>query len=57
MKIVVYYSEFDTWTLKIIGADGETMFAGIRDYKTKGTALAAADRLIRNMHRARIVVR
>ena len=57
MKIVVYYSEFDSWMLRIIGSDGETMFAGIRDYKTKGTALAAAARLNRNMHRARIVVR
>jgi len=57
MEIEVYYSEFDSWMLRIIGSDGETMFAGIRDYKTKGTALAAAARLNRNMHRARIVVR
>lgn len=56
MKITVYYSEFDTWALNIIGADGKAIFAGIRDYKTKGTALAVAERLKRNMHRARVVV-
>lgn len=56
MKITVYYSEFDTWALNIIGADGKAIFAGIRDYKTKGTALAAAERLKRNMHRAKVVV-
>lgn len=56
MKIVVYYSEFDTWALNIIGADGKAIFAGVRGYKTKRNAATAGFRLIKGMQRAVVVL-
>lgn len=56
MKIEVYYSEFDARELRILWSDGGTLFSGIRQYKLKRNAIAAAERLKRNMHRAKVVV-
>lgn len=57
MKIDIFQMPGGEWVLDIKSSNGALLFLSGRSYRSEGNAKAAANRLIKNMHRARVVVR
>ena len=57
MKIDIFQMPGGAWVLDIKSSNGALLFLSGRSYRSEGNAKAAANCLIKNMHRARVVVR
>lgn len=60
MKIVVFSMDDGSdnpWVIDVKSSSGDGLFTSTKGYKTKASALAAAQRLVDKAHRAKIVVR
>jgi uncharacterized protein YegP (UPF0339 family) len=57
MKIVVFQGADLQWYLRVQSSNNRVIADGGEGYKTQRNAQTAAQRLVDNMHRAKIVVR
>lgn len=56
MKIEIFQGSDGQWFLRFKGANGRVLGDAGEGYKSQRNAEVAADRLKRNMHRAKVVV-
>lgn len=56
MKIEIYEGTDGQWFLRFKGSNGRVLGDAGEGYKSQRNAIVAAERLKRNMHRARVVV-